>query len=352
MLKYRTMKKILPIAICCVMSSCATIINGGSPLVTIDGDIDEPVTIITEAQTYEDVNLPIEVKVGRRGIDEQHIQIKSDQHKYSDIVLEKKYTGWTAGNYFMGIFPGLITDWATNSNVKPRHKYYNITPGEERRSNHPFRPEVPVNRPHANDFYRHEVSLSMGVSGTVENAYYDLVDRHVKNQGFNDTETCMNSGEGVCLPLSIDYMYNINRRLAVGLSFTRAVISEWSEKVVDVPSVNSSAPTMQVFYDIYSQSLCYATMPSIRYKWAILRKAPLAFYSQLSLGYAHTKFTTRKLHGEGESARLVPYSVNQNRLGYQATFAGMEIGRSYLRSFIEAGVGYKGYMNLGLKYCF
>ena len=37
------------------MSSCATIVAGGSPRITIDGDTKEPVTIITEKQTYPNV---------------------------------------------------------------------------------------------------------------------------------------------------------------------------------------------------------------------------------------------------------------------------------------------------------
>ena len=43
------------------MTSCATIVAGGSPKITIDGDTRDPVTIITEKQTYPNVQLPYKV---------------------------------------------------------------------------------------------------------------------------------------------------------------------------------------------------------------------------------------------------------------------------------------------------
>ena len=72
------------IAACTIMmcSSCATIVAGGSPRITIDGDTREPVTIITEKQTYPDVTLPYEVQVNRHHIDGQRIQIKSEKFKF------------------------------------------------------------------------------------------------------------------------------------------------------------------------------------------------------------------------------------------------------------------------------
>ena len=41
----------------------------------IDGDVDEPVTITTSFQTYEDVELPQVVKISRKAIDGQRRQI-------------------------------------------------------------------------------------------------------------------------------------------------------------------------------------------------------------------------------------------------------------------------------------
>ena len=41
-----------------VLSSCASIVSGGSPKITIDGNVREPVTIATTKQTYPNVTLP------------------------------------------------------------------------------------------------------------------------------------------------------------------------------------------------------------------------------------------------------------------------------------------------------
>lgn len=48
------MKKSILFSVACVLTltSCATIVAGGNPKITIDGDTKDPVTIITEKQTY------------------------------------------------------------------------------------------------------------------------------------------------------------------------------------------------------------------------------------------------------------------------------------------------------------
>lgn len=334
-------------------SSCATIINGGDPLVTIEGDIKEPVTIITDAKTYKDVTLPIEVKVERHGISGQQIQIFSDSLEFEDVVLQKKVTGWTAANYLMLNIPGFFIDWATNCNVKPRHTHYLISPKGERkvlRSTEPFHEQIPVNRPHAGEFYRHELSLNLGISGVLEDEFYDHTDRHVNNYDFCDN-TCLDSQLGY-YPLSLDYLYNINRRLAVGLTLGKGTISETKEKWVEMPVDDEEAIPTIYCYDARPESRGFHVMPSVRYKWWIVRNAPLAFYSQLSLGYARTKFTVNEVRDESGTVLLPSYSTSRSHLGYQATFAGMEIGRGHLRSFLEVGMGYKGIVNTGLKYCF
>ena len=52
-----------------LLSSCATIVSGGSPKITIDGNLTEPVTITTTKQVYPNVTLPYQVKVNRHNLD-------------------------------------------------------------------------------------------------------------------------------------------------------------------------------------------------------------------------------------------------------------------------------------------
>lgn len=108
------------------MSSCATIVAGGSPKITIDGDTKEPVTIITEKQTYPNVQLPYTVQVNRHHIDGQRIQIQSEKNNYRDVVLDKAVNSWTFGNIILGGLIGWGVDLITNCVSKPSKATYYI----------------------------------------------------------------------------------------------------------------------------------------------------------------------------------------------------------------------------------
>ncbi|MBR5061755.1 MAG: hypothetical protein IKX24_06385 [Prevotella sp.] len=112
-------------------SSCATIVAGGSPKITIDGDTKEPITIITEKQTYPNVQLPYTVQVNRHHIDGQRIQVQSEKNSYRDVVLEKKVNSWTWGNILLGGLIGWSVDLITNCVAKPSKPTYFI----EKKSN-------------------------------------------------------------------------------------------------------------------------------------------------------------------------------------------------------------------------
>lgn len=111
-----------------LLSSCATIVAGGSPSITINGDVSEKVTITTEKETYPNVNLPAVVKVNRHHIDGQRIQITSDNYKFNDIILEKTVNEWTFGNILLGGLIGWGVDLGTNCVSKPAQKNFTIQP--------------------------------------------------------------------------------------------------------------------------------------------------------------------------------------------------------------------------------
>lgn len=106
--------------------SCATIVSGGSPQIIIDGNAKEPVTIITEKQTYSNVELPAVVKVRRHAIDGQRVHIKSENYSYRDIVLEKKTNSWTFANILIGGLIGWAVDLGTNCVSVPQQKHFYI----------------------------------------------------------------------------------------------------------------------------------------------------------------------------------------------------------------------------------
>lgn len=110
------------------LTSCATIVSGGDPSITIEGQVFEPVTIITKKQTYPNVYLPAVVTVDRHKLDGQRIQITSENYNYNDIVLEKAVNPWAFGNILLGGIIGLSVDLITNCVSKPLSTYYSIIP--------------------------------------------------------------------------------------------------------------------------------------------------------------------------------------------------------------------------------
>ena len=107
-----------------MLTSCATILTGGSPTIAIDGDVKEPVTIITEKQTYANVQLPCSVQVNRHHLEGQRIKIQSENFDFKDIVLEKTINGVTFTNIILGGLIGWGVDMITNCVSNPQSKNY------------------------------------------------------------------------------------------------------------------------------------------------------------------------------------------------------------------------------------
>lgn len=103
--------------------SCATVFSGKSPKITIDGDIQEPVTIVTKKKTYSNVMLPAKVKVKRHNIQGQRIHVASESVKFSDIQLTKKFNPWFVANIFNDCV-GMPIDLLTNNVSKPKIKHF------------------------------------------------------------------------------------------------------------------------------------------------------------------------------------------------------------------------------------
>ena len=110
------------------LSSCATIVSGGDPSITINGNVNEPVDITTAKQTYSRVTLPAVVQVQRHKLDGQRIRITSENYKFDDIVLGKQVNGWAFGNILLGGVIGWGVDLATNCVVKPEQTQFTIQP--------------------------------------------------------------------------------------------------------------------------------------------------------------------------------------------------------------------------------
>ena len=113
------------VAVVTLFSSCATIVAGGDP----------SVTITTEKQTYPNVTLPAVVQVKRKKLDGQRIRIEAENYKFQDIVLRKAVNGWAFGNILLGGIIGWSVDLITNCVSKPAQEEFNIEPTFKKKEN-------------------------------------------------------------------------------------------------------------------------------------------------------------------------------------------------------------------------
>lgn len=112
-----------------LFSSCATILDGGNPTVTLYGLPDnQRVTVITNVQEYRNVCLPKRVKVARHHLDGQPIHVINDNGERQTVYLEKSVNGLTLLNILVGGLIGFGIDCATNSVATPAFKHLYVNP--------------------------------------------------------------------------------------------------------------------------------------------------------------------------------------------------------------------------------
>ena len=92
---------------------CATIVTGTKAKISIDGDINEPLTIVTSYKTYRNQELPVIVEVKRKKLDGQRIKLTSERYEYRDILLRMSINSWTFGNLILGGLVGWSIDLIT-----------------------------------------------------------------------------------------------------------------------------------------------------------------------------------------------------------------------------------------------
>ena len=101
--------------------------SGGSPKITINGDVPEAVTVTTEKKSYTGT-LPLVVKVKRHHLEGQRIKISSEHYKFDDIILNKTINGYAFGNIIIGGIIGWGIDLCTNCVCVPLQTTYDIKP--------------------------------------------------------------------------------------------------------------------------------------------------------------------------------------------------------------------------------
>jgi hypothetical protein len=111
-----------------IMTSCASIVSGGDPNITLNSNYRGTVTITTEKHSYSGVTFPAVVQVNRHKLDGQRIRISADDCEFDDVVLEKTVNPWAFGNVLIGGLIGWAVDLSTNCVSKPAQTQYTVFP--------------------------------------------------------------------------------------------------------------------------------------------------------------------------------------------------------------------------------
>ncbi len=347
-------------------SSCATIISGSTAKISLDGSVDEPVTISSSYGVYEDVRLPTTVEVKRKHLDGQRIKISSEHYAYKDIVLRKSLNYWSILSAYIYALP-LGVDLLTNAVSKPRQKDFFI---------------VPLKTQQEADSLNRIDSLRMVAEKETRERAKILPSKYPRHEivgsfGFGPNQAdkdqrAMNQEcyhhypierEGECfdiigqsyLTTHIEYHYRLNRKWDLGAIMGWGVSKEiyGSYFYYDRPILPSTEED-----DVYSYGRhvyrSFTVAPSVRFTWHERKQYRL--YSRVALGLLRHHLTYRYYEDICDDYENYKYTtVHQEsidhlkwRMGYQVSPLCMSAGSDHFRFFGELGYGCLGVFNLGL----
>lgn len=335
-------------------SSCATIFLGSKADVTFDGQVGEPVTIVTGTDTFPDRLLPATLPVPRKQLKDT-IRFQSEHFLYAPIVPGRRTSAWLWGDLYISGPLGLVVDYGTGSIYTPAEKVYQLhyVPKSEGTAPLAVRnyslPTSRLARPQR--LYRHEIGLSCGLFNKENKelskaekqldelvrepaaSWMELLADLVRTTFVpNDAFQCGLPG-GVSL--TAFYFYHLNKRLAIGLtggisgdfrSFT------YTTRTMDAESMKCLDGEIRLRNTL--------VMPTVKWTWQHYTWGNL--YSKAALGAKreHTWLNIWCMKGyeqhEDDFRRM-----DRRRWGMAFQFCpvGMEVGTKGLRFFSDLGFG-------------
>ena len=132
-------------------------------------------------------------------------------------------------------------------------------------------------------------------------------------------------------PIGVEYYYHISPMVGLGAVASYA---------------GCNAEDGKTHKDDLTESF-FTVMPSVKVNW--MRKKYFGMYSALSAGLMFCSISCN------DNAKANDPSAKDETLStfmFQATALGAEFGSNRIRGFVEAGVGEKGLLCLGLRYKF
>ncbi|MBQ9533180.1 MAG: hypothetical protein IJR71_04370 [Prevotella sp.] len=373
-----TMKALALLLLTTLLSSCATIISGTTAPIYLEGDVDEPLTIVTSHSEYNDVSLPTRVKVKRRNLDGQHIRISSENYAYSDIVLKKTFNPWSIASASMYGIP-LVVDLTTHASENPMQDHFFITPAapstqadslhradslrwaemeEENRKARVLSRQLPERYP------RHELRGSIGIGACQSDHDRNKIrDPYMERFNLGTDFQCGNIFGDAYPQAGAEYHYRLNRKWEVGMlanwgRYTESYFGKtgkWStqntDDMYDQSDMDVSASEDSRFFVI---------APSVRYTW--MESKGFRCYSRIALGALRNHNTFGYIVCD-KPFDLIPFK-DQKIVEYkdidkiiwratgQLTAIGGTAGFSHFQIFGELGYGSLGIVRLGASILF
>ena len=358
-------------------SSCATIISGTTAKIYLEGDVDEPLTVVTSKSEYQVLTLPATVKVKRHSIDGQHIQISSDSYAFSDIILRKSLNPWAVLDAFSEI--SLVVDLLTNAVSKPAQDRFFITPDAPQSQADSLHRADSLRWAKAEEahirarilerqlplhYKRNEIRGSIGFGNCQASHDRDrMTDSYVERYDLTGEGECFDLVGEAYLQAGLEYHYRLNRKWDVG------VLADWgisrgSYSAYYFTSEDVHSPTA-IPDDWASANECcrfFVFAPSVRYTWSETNNSRC--YSRIALGamrhhltFDYKRYPWNDYQSVSNSFSDIPSFTDGTddvkwRMAYQLTVIGAAISSQSFNLFGEIGYGNLGIVRLGVGFVF
>ena len=347
-----------------LLTGCMTIFTPSCETILINRSTSEPVTIVTASDTIVADGQPIELSVKKRHLNKP-IQIASKEYTYQTLIPGRRTDWWGA---FLDLFfggDGLIVDYITGAIYHPRQKNYYVKAARkdtlhselhvaDYRAPSPFKAANYHSR-----HFRHELRLGVSIGNALHNDCYDRMSQRVANHFYQSSyEGDLDYGQDAVtnFAASLSYFYHFDEHLAVGMiagtgGRPNAGYIEYDPDWEQSWHNHWHTNTPPEVYVGNMESTSWFFLPSVKYYWAF--NPGTRFYSKAAFGLMsqHNWFESCDIHNN-------PYYVPKNaerpvlserlwHIAGQLSPVGVEVGRRWLRFFVELGYGMEGIFNAG-----
>ena len=390
-----------------LFSSCATIISGSYAEIHLDGNVDEPINVVTSKGEYRNLSLPTTVEVNRRHLEGQLMLISSENYAYSDIVLHSSVNPWSV---LSAVFYGvpLVVDLSTNAAYEPTQKHFYVVPGAPIAQSDSLRQADSLRMAQATEelklkswnakqlperYCRHELRAALGFGDCQAGHDRDkMTDKYITRYDLEEGFYNYDFGGDAYVQAGFEYHYRLNRKWEIGAlanwgwsnyNYSAYYSSDCNYPASGFPDSkyhegfladeNNYFPWDDSDEYAIANEYCkfFVFAPSVRYTW---NETPWTrIYSRIALGAMrhHLSFNYERypwsqvnnypycqLLGYGKMAELQkPLMIDsedriQWRMAYQLTAIGGYFGGRHLNCFGELGYGCLGIVRLGIGITF